>query len=166
MLALLAVLVLLAAVLQSTLVAGLDIAGGRPELVLLAVLAWAMLRGPSEGVVAGVLGGFALDSLSGLPFGMHTGILGIIGFSTGLGEGALYRSSLPLLGGVAIISTVVYLVALALLLQALGLEPPGIGTLAQVTTPSAVLDAVLMPPTYWLARRMMRWFQGWRQVEV
>ena len=52
-LALLSALLLCAAAAQSSLVAGLDLAGGKPDLVLLAVLAWAILRGPSEGVVGG-----------------------------------------------------------------------------------------------------------------
>ena len=161
-----ALLLLLAAVFQSALVTALDLAGGRPDLVLLVVLAWAMLRGPSDGVFAGLLGGFALDTLSGTPFGVHTGVLGVIGFSTGLGEANLYRGNLPLFFGGAVLSTLAFHLAVALLLQLLGLEPPSLARFAQVTAPSALLNAALMPSFFWLVRRCLRWLQGWRQLEV
>jgi len=165
-LALLSVLLLCAAALQSSVVAGLDLAGGRPDVVLLVVLSWAILRGPSEGVVAGVLGGLALDSLSGAPFGLHTAILGLIGFSSGLGEGNLYRGSLPLFLGLAVLATLVYHVAVALGLGLLGQTPPGLGRFAQVAAPGALLNAALMPAVFWLVRRCVRWLHGWRQAEV
>ena len=158
--------ILVAGVLESTVVAHLDVMGGRPDLVLLVVLAWAIQRGPSEGVAAGILGGFVLDSLSGTPFGIHTALLGVIGFSTSLGEEGLYRGNLALFFGVAVLATVLSDAALALILQALGWQAPGLAQFAQVTAPSAALNALLMPGSFWLVRRSMRWFRGWRQAEV
>ena len=159
-------LLLGAGVLQSTLMTRVDLFGGRPDLVLLVVIAWAMQRGPSEGIVAGIAGGFVLDSLSGTPFGVHTVLLGIIGFCSSLGESALYRGSLPLFLGAAALASVAYHVALALALQMLGWQPPGLARFTQVAAPSALLNALLMPGAFWLVRRSMRWFRGWRRLEV
>ncbi len=159
-------LLVAAAVAQSVVLSGLDVGGGRPDLVLLLVLAWAMLRWPTEGVVAGVLGGFALDTLSGTPFGVHLGILGLIGFSTSLGEAHLYRGNLPLFFGVAVLATVAFHVALALVLPLFWWQPPSLGRFAQVTMPSALLNAALMPGAFWIVRHGLRWLYGWRRLEV
>jgi rod shape-determining protein MreD len=164
--AFLGLLVLCAAVFQSVIGTALTVAGGRPDLVLLVVLAWAMQRGPSEGIAAGILGGFALDTLSGLPLGVHTSILALIGFSTSLGEVGLYRGNLALFFGAAVLSTVAFHVALALVLQLAGWQPPGLARFAQVTMPTALLNAALMPPVYWVVSRGMRWLYGWRRLEV
>ncbi len=158
--------VFLAAALQSTLVTRIDVAGGRPDLMLLIVLSWAILRGPSEGIAAGIVGGFAIESLSGTPFGIHMGLLGLIGFSTSLGELNLYRGNLALFFGTAVLSTVAYHVGLALLLQVANWEPPSLARFAQVTGPTALLNALCLPAVFWLVRRGMRLLQGWRQLEV
>ena len=49
----------LAAIVQSTAAQHLD-GGPRPDLVLLLVLAWSMLRGLTEGIIGGIAGGLAL----------------------------------------------------------------------------------------------------------
>jgi rod shape-determining protein MreD len=41
----------------------LPVIGGRPDFVLVVVLAWAMLRGSNEGAIVGFLGGILLDSV-------------------------------------------------------------------------------------------------------
>ena len=67
----------LAAIVQSTAAQHLD-GGPRPDLVLLLVLAWSMLRGLTEGIIGGIAGGLALD-LRGLdPPEPMVAILGLI----------------------------------------------------------------------------------------
>ena len=78
-----AVLVL-AALAESTVGYRLDaLGGGRINLVLVLVAVWSLVRGAQDGLLAGLVGGLALDLMCGTPFGLHTVLLGLIGCGDG-----------------------------------------------------------------------------------
>ncbi|MBX5447290.1 MAG: rod shape-determining protein MreD [Acidothermus cellulolyticus] len=54
-------LVLLAILLDATVLGPLDLPGAPPSLLLLVVAAWALVTGPSSGAVAGFVAGFVAD---------------------------------------------------------------------------------------------------------
>jgi len=62
-------LLLALALLQSTAMPYLKLFGVMPNLMLLTVVAWSLLRGPGEGVVWGFVGGIFLDLFSRAPLG-------------------------------------------------------------------------------------------------
>ena len=76
-------ILLAAAVLQSVWVEGIQILGGRPDLTLLLVVTWAIIRGANEGAVWGFVGGIFCDLLSGGAFGLWTLALTAVGFLAG-----------------------------------------------------------------------------------
>ena len=76
-------ILLLAAVLQSSWVDGIRILGGRPDLVLLLVVTWSIIRGPDEGALWGFVGGIFCDLLSGSGLGMWTLSLTAVGLLAG-----------------------------------------------------------------------------------
>ena len=51
------------AIAQSTVMPHLTIMGVKPDLMLLAVMSWSLLRGSEEGLVWAFIGGLALDLL-------------------------------------------------------------------------------------------------------
>jgi rod shape-determining protein MreD len=155
----------LAAITQAT-VLNRIMSGPRPDLVLVLVLAWSMVRGFAEGTVGGIVGGLALDLLSGVPFGVHTAILGLIGSLTALGEANLYRGNLPLFLTTAALATVVMHGAAILLLQASGQQGAGLFRFIQFVVPTAVLNAVLLPLAFTAVQRSVRALGGWRQLEL
>ncbi len=156
----------LAALAEGTFGYRIDLGGGRPNLVMLIVVAWSLLRGIQEGVLAGVVGGLALDVVSGTPFGLHTGVLALIGGVTALGEATLYRGSLAFFFGTAVLVTVTYHGALVLVLQALGWEMPTFARLVRIVVPTVLINALLMPLVFTLATRLYRALSGWRQLEL
>src|ERR1700737_5255159 len=117
-------LLFVAALLQSVLGPSLPIVRGRPDLVLVVVLAWAMVRGAGEGAFVGFLGGALLDSVTYTQFGINSALLGLIGYFTGLPEVNVYRGNLPYFLGTAAIITVIYHTLYFLILQALGTRMP------------------------------------------
>lgn len=155
----------LAAIVQAT---GLSrTAGGpRPDLVLLVVLAWSMLRGFAEGTICGIFGGLVLDVLSAAPFGLHTGLLGVIGAFTALGESNLYRGNLVLFLVTAALATVVLHGGSLLGLQLAGVQAFGAPRFVQFLVPTVALNAVLMPLAFGLVQRGVRALAGWRQLEL
>ena len=155
-----------AALLQSVLGPTLPVVRGRPDFVLVVVLAWAMLRGSGEGAAVGFLGGLLLDSVTYTSFGINTALFGLIGYATGLPEVSAYRGNLPYFLGVTVIATLVYHTLSFLALQALGNSmPPLIETYA-TALPAAILNAVLVPPTFIVCRRLVRALAGWTQLRL
>lgn len=65
-------LLVLATLLQSALFSEVTIFGARPNLPLVLVIAWTVLRGGREGLIWGLAGGLLLDFYSAAPFGSFT----------------------------------------------------------------------------------------------
>jgi rod shape-determining protein MreD len=155
-----------AALLQSLLGPSLPIVRGRPDFVLVIVLAWSMLRGSGEGALAGFLGGVLLDSVAYTPFGVNAALLGLLGYATGLPEVNIYRGNLPYFVGTAALATLVYHTLYFLLLQALGLNLPPIDQTYATAIPAALLNAALLVPTFVLCRRLLRALAGWTELRL
>jgi rod shape-determining protein MreD len=125
-----------------------------------------MLRGFDEGIVGGIVGGMTLDFLSAAPFGLFTGLLGLIGALTALGESNLYRGNLLLFLSTAALATVVLHGGTILVMQAAGLQAVGLLRFIQFVVPTAVLNALLMPLVFRLVLRGVRALGDWRQLEL
>jgi rod shape-determining protein MreD len=144
----------------------LPLVRGRPDFVLVIVLAWSMLRGSGEGAFVGFLGGALLDSVTYTPFGIHSALLGLFGYFTGLPEVNVYRGNLPYFLGTAAIATVAYHTIYFLILQALGMSLPPIYETYAVALPAALLNALLLAPTFVVCRRLLRAMAGWTQLRL
>ncbi len=57
---------------QATLSPYIEISGIHPDLILLMVISWTILRGLEEGATWALVGGVSLDLLSGAPFGVFS----------------------------------------------------------------------------------------------
>ncbi|MCA1645088.1 MAG: rod shape-determining protein MreD [Chloroflexi bacterium] len=155
-----------AALVQSVMGPSLPLVRGRPDTVLVVVLAWAMLRGSGEGAFVGFLGGVLLDSVSYTPFGINSALYGLLGYFIGLPEVNVYRGNLPYFLGTAALATVAYHTLYFLLLQALGTSLPPILETYAAAIPAALLNALLLAPTFVLCRRLLRALAGWTQLRL
>ena len=75
--------VFVAALLQVTLVASLDVAGGTADVLLLSLLAIALLRGAVTGAVAGFFGGLLVDVMTLDTLGVSALLYALAGYWTG-----------------------------------------------------------------------------------
>jgi rod shape-determining protein MreD len=147
------------ALLQSSLGPQFSVVDVKPGVVLTLVVSWSVIRGASEGVIWGFIGGMALDLLSGAPVGLSALTLMMVGFLTNLGETSLFKSSLVLpLFAVFVASLMADAVQLALL-RGFGWNLPWWEAMGRVAVPAAILNAVIMPVVYlplqWLNRRTL-----------
>ena len=78
-----AVFVFVAAILQVTLVASLDVAGGTADILLLALLAIALLRGAVAGAIAGFAGGLLVDVMTLDTLGVAALLYALAGYWVG-----------------------------------------------------------------------------------
>jgi len=161
-----AALLAFAALVQSVLGPSLPLVHGRPDLVLVIVLAWAMLRGSGEGAFVGFLGGVLLDTVDYTPFGINSALCGLVGYFTGLPQVNVYRGNLPYFLGTAAIATLAYHTLYFLLLQAFGLGLPPLVETYATAIPAALMNALLLVPTFVLCRRLLRALAGWTQLRL
>lgn len=80
-------LLVLAALMQVSIVERIDLAGASPDLVVLVVLSIALLRGSMAGAIAGFAGGILVEAAAGDQLGPHAIVLTVIGYACGrIGE--------------------------------------------------------------------------------
>ncbi|HEY63613.1 MAG TPA: rod shape-determining protein MreD [Caldilineae bacterium] len=84
------------AVLQATLLPRIAILNVHPDLVLLTVVSWALLRGMGEGLAWAFVGGLWIDVLSGGPFGLSSLSLVIVAFLASLLEAGVFQEHIVL----------------------------------------------------------------------
>jgi len=149
-------LLILLALLQATLLPAVPYVGIRPDLVLLLVLTWTMVRGTTEGAVGAFVGGLALDIFSPLPLGSHALAMLLTVVPIGWLGAPFYRGNLvyPIAG--AFLSTMLYNMLLLLLSLFAGQGVLWGGMLWRMALPMALLEATLIPLVYWVLERVDR----------
>jgi rod shape-determining protein MreD len=133
--------VVLAIVLQGSLLARLPLPGGEPSLLLVLVLAVALAAGASAGMAAGFGTGLLADLGSAHPVGVLALCFGLAGFLAGLLDADSQRSVIRPLVVVAVGAAGTYLAYAGLLTL---LNRPAAGGLADL--PSTVVYDVMLTP--------------------
>jgi len=159
-----AALLFFAVVIQLSIMAQVTILGGHPNLLLVALVCVALLRGSLVGAVAGFSAGLLAD----------TGVFGTLGFTALLLTLAGYwtgrygettgrdRAHAPLVS-VAVI-TILYQIAALVLRFMLGQNAPG-SLIFSGLFPTVLLNLILTIPVYAFTRRLLR-PRDWTPREV
>ena len=138
-------ILLISAVLQSVWLEGVQVLNGRPDLVLLLVVTWAVIRGANDGAIWGFVGGIFCDSLSGGTFGLWTLSLTAVGFIAGQ---PWVHTLGPTLIRLALMTALGTLIGHGLLLGTMGIlgYSVDIGQAFQtIAGPAALLNFLLSP---------------------
>ena len=161
-------LLVIAAILQASVISHMSIWGVFADLPLLVVTSWSLLRGVREGVLWGFVGGVAVDLLSGAPFGAATLSMMVVGALAGLGKTGVFRTHVVLQVLAMFLATVVYDLVFLLILWLSG--SPNLGpaiwldSLVRIILPSALMNAVLMPLVFVVVRMLSNRF-GQEEME-
>lgn len=149
-----AAVLLPAAVLQVTLAPRLAVAGAFPNLVLLAVVGWTLIRGAGSGLRWAIAGGLLLDLVAPGPLGVHALALAVAAY----GVGFLQRSfepdpvAMPAVSGA--LAALAYNLVLVAVSQLLG-HPVSLLPVVQAwIAPAALYQAALTPLALLLLRRL------------
>jgi rod shape-determining protein MreD len=137
---------------QASLAPSLQVAEARPQLVLVVVVCWAVVRGEGEALPWAIFGGLLLDLLSSLPPGSHVIALCAVAFLADLGHRFLHGGNNLFAVAAVLLGSVAYG---ALLMALAGYSPRNPQTLTALTSqvlPGALYNLVLMVPALALLR--------------
>ena len=149
------VLVLLA-ILQSAVFSQVRLLEGQADLVLLAVVAWALTGRWREAMILGLVGGACLDLLSAVPIGVSSLALVIVAYGVAVTEGRLWGAHLLTPLGVILAASVVFS-AIGLLGSLLAGAVMDLGSVfTRVVLPAVFLNLLLAIPSAQLASLVQR----------
>ena len=139
-------IIVVAIVIQLTLINSITILGLKPDLIMVVVVVFSLLKGEKEGSISGFASGLLQDIFS-------TGILGInalaktvIGFTCGiLKEKIFHEHILFIIPVITFISSFMQSILIFLLLRAFGIEYNLAWSLKQVALPEALYSSLLSP---------------------
>jgi len=146
-------LLMAAALLQSAVLAQIQVFGGSLGLVLLLVLSWSILR-PEEGLVWAALGGAFSDLLSGGPFGGTAIAFVIAALAASQIQGRLWGRHPLVIMAIALLGTVLSHLASLALLGITGRSVDVGYALTYVTLPTAFFNTLFVLPVYNLLSRL------------
>ena len=157
--------ILIAAILQVTIFAAMDIGGGAPDLLLVTLVAVALLRGPVVGACAGFFGGLVADVATLETLGLTSLVLTVAGYWIGrYGETTgRDRAHAPVLSVVVV--TILYAVGAYVLHFVLGDQVSAQRALVTSLPPGILFNVLLTVPVYAFVRRFVR-APGPREVRV
>lgn len=140
--------------LQSSLVGHLQLLDGRPDLVLLAVVGWALTGRGQEAMVLGFVGGMLLDSFSLVPLGWTAIVMVLITAMISYSEGQFWGAN-PLMQLAAVLAaSVVFHLAGMLVLLLMGRQVDWTLMVSRILLPSAFLNLLLALPSAQLAEAL------------
>ncbi|MBE7551919.1 MAG: rod shape-determining protein MreD [Anaerolineales bacterium] len=146
-----------ATLLQSTLAPYIKISNVHPDLVLVIVIGWTILRGLRHGVVWAVIGGLSLDLLSGGPFGLFTLAMLVVTLVTSLFHGRLFGSSIILPLSLTFPLSLLFNGLALLLLNLLGRPVVWDEAFSAVLVPVAIFNTAVMLLVFPLLYMLNRW---------
>jgi rod shape-determining protein MreD len=151
-----ALAIFVAAIVQTSILNPVELAGGTPDLLLVTLVAVALLRGPLYGAGAGFFGGLIVDTALLETLGLTSLLLTLAGYWIGrYGETTgRDRSHAPLLSVVVI--TILYAAAAVALHFMLGNAVSARLVLVESLLPTVLLNALLAVPVYALVRMLLR----------
>lgn len=149
-------LLVVLALLQTTVVPRLTVWGVYIDLPLVFVVNWSLLQGAREGMIWGFVAGLAVDLFSGAPFGSATLPMLAVGFLSGFGQATVFRARALLYLGTIFLATLVYGLLFLLVIWISGAPVMWLDSFWHILLPSAALNTVIAP----LVLILLRWLRS------
>jgi rod shape-determining protein MreD len=154
----LSIFVILAVAIQATWLAALHLPGQvTPDLVLIMVVSWGLLRGPDQGLFFGLLAGFFLDILSGGLIGVQALSKMALGFSSGFMEKTIFKDNLIIPAVTVFVVTLVFESFNIIMYIAFNAHYNFFSTLLSTILPMAFYNALFTPVIYHFVLKMEHW---------
>lgn len=140
-----------------TLAPFVKISGVHPDLVVILIIGWVILRGPGEGLTWALIGGLCLDLVSGAPFGVFTFTALLVALVANISHGRIFGSSIVLPLSLTFPLSLLFNGLALLWLALLGRPVIWSDAFFNVLLPAAVFNTVVMMLVFPLLYLLNRW---------
>jgi len=139
-------IIVVALLIQLTLINSITIFGLKPDLIMIVVVVFSLMRGEKEGTISGFASGLLQDIFSIGLLGINALVKTVIGFTCGiLKEKIFHEHILFLIPVITFIASLIQSILIFLLLRAFGIEYSLAWSLKQVALPEALYSSLLSP---------------------
>ncbi|GAG61746.1 unnamed protein product [marine sediment metagenome] len=139
-------IIVVALLIQLTLINSITILGLKPDLIMVVVVVFSLLKGEKEGTISGFASGLLQDIFSTGLLGMNALAKTVIGFFCGIVKEKIFHEHiLFLIPVITFIASLMQSILILLLLRAFGIEYNLAWSLKQVALPEALYSSLLSP---------------------
>ena len=139
-------IIVVALLIQLTLINSITILGLKPDLIMVVVVVFSLLKGEKEGTISGFASGLLQDIFSTGLLGINALVKTVIGFICGiLKEKIFHEHILFLIPIITFIASFIQNILIFSLLRAFGIEYNLAWSLKQVALPEALYSSLLSP---------------------
>jgi rod shape-determining protein MreD len=150
-------LLMVALVVQISIVARLNLPGGRLDLVLVLLAAIALIEGPLVGAISGFVVGVLADLASSHVLGQSALVMCLIGYAVGLVVDEAQRSvavPLAVIGGASVLGTLAYAATTSILGEAAMTGGEAVGRALIAGVYAVLVTPFVFPPVLAGSRRL------------
>lgn len=147
-------LLLFVVVVQTASLPLFSVFGTHPNLVLILLASWAIVRGQEEALVLIPLAGLTLGLLDSQPLGLHLLALAPLALLLLAHDARLIEADFLMALAIVLAATLAYEGVFLVVLRLTGESLDWWGNISRVIIPAAIANALLTPPVYglvWLA---------------
>ena len=139
-------IIVVALVIQLTLINSVAILGLKPDLIMVVVVVFSLLKGEKEGAISGFASGLLQDIFSTSLLGINALAKTVIGFTCGiLKEKIFHEHILFIIPVITFIASFMQSILIFWLLRAFGIEYNLTWSLKQIALPEALYSSLLSP---------------------
>jgi rod shape-determining protein MreD len=150
-------IIVAALLIQLTLINSIAILGLKPDLIMVVVVVFSLLKGAKEGTVSGFASGLLQDIFSAGLLGINALAKTVIGFTCGIvKEKIFYEHILFIIPVITFIASFMQSIIMLLLLRAFGTEYNLAWSLKQVALPEALYSSLLSPFIFLAINKLFR----------
>ena len=140
------VIIIVALVIQLTLINLVTILGVKPDLIMVVVVVFSLRKGEKEGIISGFTSGLLQDIFSTGLLGINALAKTVVGFICGiLKEKIFHEHILFIIPIITFISSFLQSIVIFLLLRAFGIDYNLVWSLKQIALPEALYSSLLSP---------------------
>jgi rod shape-determining protein MreD len=150
-------IIVVALLIQLTLINSITILGLKPDLLMIVVVVFSLMKGEKEGTISGFASGLLQDIFSIGLLGINALVKTVIGFTCGLlKEKIFHEHILFLIPVITFIASLIQSILIFLLLRAFGIEYSLAWSLKQVALPEALYSSLLSPFVFLAINKLLQ----------
>ena len=139
-------IIVVALLIQLTLINSIAILGLKPDLIMIVVVVFSLLKGGKEGTISGFASGLLQDIFSTGLLGINALAKTVIGFTCGIfKEKIFYEHILFLIPVITFVASFMQSILMFLLLRSFGIEYGLAWSIKQIALPEALYSSLLSP---------------------